>query len=934
ELSEQVGDSELEEAGKLSYREPTMYDDLLKKLGSQCICCKCFEEKVKRNSLVQEICMSLLFFGQREGFGKLVSVFSEFELLLSLFSDGWQREEQGESDSDEDEDGDSDAESLSESEEEDDGENEESQLFVSIMNLNTELDLKLLRPFLSLLLEETRHVNSPIVKSVLSRNSTFGNVNKSPRSYAVGNGPKTGAEQSEHVESDNDEEELSDTDEESDSRVNGQPSVIISTFHNHLSHKLASEEVDNIMKRKWKYTWKMPALNMSNCSWRGTGACFIKDSDMDSNYGLKPRLYKHWLESYKASAGSEFHQSKQRLFFLYLLLPLAMAHVTYGELEVVTDSLNCLITTQQYCFIVSENVLLVRISLILLLFIFLTIVLLVRGLGEEESSFGRLKNSFDDPCICNSYYDIMHHNKKPFYLKGTEEDSSIMDSYLMHSLNHIFRSRDLIGKNERKLAKEQKSGEGISVEGDAYLDRGFTRPKVLILLPLAGVARRVVKRLIQLTPSKHKANVENLERFYEEFGSGRTESRDEDDDSEIPKPKKSAKPPDFQALLGRDNDNDHFVIGVKFTNKAIKLYGDFYTSDMIVASPLGLITKIGEAEVEKDKDVDYLSSIEVLIIDHSDIMLMQNWSHVNTVVEQLNRLPSKQHGTDIMRIRPWYLDGQARFYRQTIILEINALFNQHCLNYRGKYPSCDTQYLVDHIWSLPYWLLTSMGNGNPLKEPFKAKVGKLVPHVNGLCYIDNTYPCANKVKLECKYKGVLPKILIQARQIYERFDTESIAEADDARLNYFCEKVFPKIKDSIQNGVMIFISSYFEFVRVRNYLKSQAASFCLFGEYIKRNDISHVRGQFFRGEKKIMLYTERAHFYYRYKIRGVKNLIIYSLPERKEFYPEIVNLLEESDSMNCTVLFSRLDHLRLERIVGSTAAKRMVDSEKGVFVFA
>ncbi|KAK4432707.1 Digestive organ expansion factor [Sesamum alatum] len=713
ELSEEQmdGDSEVEEAGKVSYREPTMYDDLLKKLGS-------------RN----------------------VSVANALRRR--------QREEQGESDTDEDED--SDAESLSESEEKDDG-----------------------------------------------------NDSKSSRSYTVGNGKKTGVEQSEDVGSDDDddddeeeeeeeEEELSDTDEESDSRVNSQPSVIISTFHNHLSYKLASEEVDNIMKRKWKYTWKMPALNMSNCSWRGTGACFLKDSDMDSSYGLKPRLYKHWLESYEASARSEFHQSKQRSFF----------------------------------------------------------------------------------SICNSYYDIMHHNKKPFYLKGTEEDSSIMDAYLMHSLNHIFRSRDLMGKNEKKLAKDQEILEGKSVEGDPYLDRGFTRPKVLILLPLAGIARRVVKRLIQLTPSKHKANVENLERFYEEFGSGRTESRDEDDASEISQSKKSAKPPDFQALLGRDNDNDHFMIGVKFTNKGIKLYGDFYTSDMIVASPLGLITKIGEAELEKEKDVDYLSSIEVLIIDHADIMLMQNWSHVNTVVEQLNRLPSKQHGTDIMRIRPWYLDGQARFYRQTIILgshispEINALFNQHCLNYRGK------------------------------------------------------------VKLECKYKGVLPKILIQARQIYERFDTESIAEADDARLNYFCEKVFPKIKDSIQNGVMIFISSYFEFVRVRNYLKSQAASFCLFGEYIKRNDISHVRGQFFRGEKKIMLYTERAHFYYRYKIRGVKNLIIYSLPERKEFYPEIVNLLEESDSMNCTVLFSRLDHLRLERIVGSTAAKRMVDSDKGVFVFA
>ncbi|XP_042040992.1 U3 small nucleolar RNA-associated protein 25 homolog isoform X3 [Salvia splendens] len=183
--------------------------------------------------------------------------------------------------------------------------------------------------------------------------------------------------------------------------------------------------------------------------------------------------------------------------------------------------------------------------------------------------------------------------------------------------------------------------------------------------------------------------------------------------------------------------------------------------------------------------------------------------------------------------------------------------------------------------------------------------------------------------------------------IYEHFDIESIVEADNARLKYFSDKgwekltviniflrIFPKIKDSVQDGVMIFASSYFEYVRLRNYLKSQSASVCLFGEYIKRNEISHVRGEFFRGEKKIMLYTERAHFYYRYKICGVKNLIIYSLPDREEFYPQIINFLEESDNMNCRVLFSRLDNLRLERIDGSTAAKRKINSDKGVFVFA
>lgn len=45
-------------------------------------------------------------------------------------------------------------------------------------------------------------------------------------------------------------------------------------------------------------------------------------------------------------------------------------------------------------------------------------------------------------------------------------------------LNHVFKSKDLMVKNERKLAKNQESVECKSVDDDAYRDRGFTRPKV------------------------------------------------------------------------------------------------------------------------------------------------------------------------------------------------------------------------------------------------------------------------------------------------------------------------------------------------------------------------------------------------------------------------------------------------------------------------
>ncbi|CAH9119873.1 unnamed protein product [Cuscuta epithymum] len=581
--------------------------------------------------------------------------------------------------------------------------------------------------------------------------------------------------------------EVSDTDEEQDVRVNGQLGAETltnsSTFHKHLGYKFSNDEANKLLDKKWKYKWNSEE---SNCKWKGTGECFLKELDMNSCHGLKPVLYKHWLDTYKESGGQDFHSSRQMSFF----------------------------------------------------------------------------------SMCNSYRDILHHNKRPFYLKGREEDANIMDAYLVHSLNHVFMTRDLVKKNRAKLAKAQENMQVDVLNSEAFLDHGFTRPKVLILLPLASIALRVVRRLIELTPSKYKANIEERDRFFREFESEATTDEYEN--------MKTPKPSDYKALFGGKN-NDHFMLGIKFNRRSIRLYSDFYSSDMIIASPLGLVTKIGEAEAVKEKDVDYLSSIEVLIIDHADVMLMQNWFHVVEVLEKLNNIPSKQRGTDIMRIRQWYLDGQAPLYRQTMILsshvnqDINALFNRHCLNYEGK------------------------------------------------------------VKSVCMYKGVLPEIVIQVRQVYQRFDAKTIVDAANDRFEYFTKKLFPKIKDSIEGGIMIFISSYFDYFRVKKFLKAQEASFCKLGEYTKQSDISRARNWFFAGQKSIMLYTERAHFYHRYKIRGVRNLIIYSLPERKEFYPEIVNMLQGTD---CTALYSRFDLIQLERIVGSTAAKRMVTSDEGTFIFA
>ncbi|VAI39765.1 unnamed protein product [Triticum turgidum subsp. durum] len=222
----------------------------------------------------------------------------------------------------------------------------------------------------------------------------------------------------------------------------------------------------------------------------------------------------------------------------------------------------------------------------------------------------------------------------------------------------------------------------------------------------------------------------------------------------------------------------------------------------------------------------------------------------------------------------WYLDEQARYYRQTIILsshltpEMNALFNGLCLNYEGK------------------------------------------------------------IKLATEFTGVLPKVQLEIRQVYERFDASSIGELDDARFEYFCTKVYPKIQESDEGGVLLFASSYFEYIRLSSFLKSQDASFCRIGEATSQQDISRARLWFFEGQKKILLYSERSHFFHRYKIRGGHHLVIYSLPGRKDFYPEVCEYARRisKSQVQCAFFSSG-------PIVGTSSARRLISSDKDMFVF-
>jgi U3 small nucleolar RNA-associated protein 25 len=118
------------------------------------------------------------------------------------------------------------------------------------------------------------------------------------------------------------------------------------------------------------------------------------------------------------------------------------------------------------------------------------------------------------------------------------------------------------------------------------LDQGFTRPSVLILLPFRSFAHAWVSALLDHLPSHQ---VENRLRFNAEFTlpAGAT-------DKLLDAPYGTYAEDHVENFKG--NIDDSFRVGVKITRKSIKLFSDFYSSDVIVASPLGL-----RQVIEKEK---------------------------------------------------------------------------------------------------------------------------------------------------------------------------------------------------------------------------------------------------------------------------------------------------------------------------------------------
>jgi len=516
--------------------------------------------------------------------------------------------------------------------------------------------------------------------------------------------------------------------------------------------------------------------------------------------------------------------------------------------------------------------------------------------------------------LLSSYRDLIHTHVDPHLQRG------ILPVLALHALNHLTKAREnILAHNARiskweekerawkekereerrkqkeaaKAAKKKKSdataagaAAAASVPpptpssslpplppGPEYRDQGFTRARILALFPTAKVAADFLDAFLALLPDKQRSVEMRRKRFEQEF---HTQPEDRCHPS---------KPFDYKALFD-GKDSDAFRVGITIGQRSVKFYSSFYQADLIVASPLGLRMITGTVgDKLADRDYDFLSSIEVLMISHFDVCAsMQNYQHILAIMAVMNVQPFDTRHTDFSRIRQWNLSGAARLNRQTILL--------------SAHPSLELQ-------------------------AFQAK------------YCRNA---EGKIQVRASYPGILGRVIPQIKQIFQRITCDKIEDLADARFDYFIHTLLPQLKSSYPDGhILVFIPSYFDYVRLRNYGKARHLSVAHACEYTKNSDLSRGRSAFFHGEKKFLFVTERFHFFRRYVIRGCKHVVFYAPPTYEQFYVDFLNLLPSAGASTtpgtAIALFSKFDSMQLERIIGTQRATKIIQAHNNTHMF-
>ena len=409
-----------------------------------------------------------------------------------------------------------------------------------------------------------------------------------------------------------------------------------------------------------------------------------------------------------------------------------------------------------------------------------------------------------------------HENEflSEYYTKHVNPKTKLDDSY---SNKEFITYHKEIKENYNKL----KNKDDINIK-----DQGFTYPKVLILVPYKMHAKIILEKIVKLFSNDNWKGITNKKKFMDEYS-------------------------EFDSM----DDCFRLGINISFFENKMRLYTPFDESDIIIASPLGLkLAKPtdNDKSFKNNKVYDFLSSIEIFLMDFSEVFIYQNMEHLNEILSFLNKQPkNNQNIVDINRIKETYANNYGEYLRQNIIisqfkcLDIDVAINDICKNINGKI-----------ILNGPY-----ENQLNLIKNEFAEK-----------------YKLLNSDNYEIRYEF----------KILRDFKEEDFEE----KFKYFTKNIWQNLYESFEKHTIIFVSSTFDYMILKSFFKKKSKSVCFISEDTDKKDWQRNRLFFEQGKYKFLLYDERAHVYKKINLKFAKNIFFYSLPEDPNIFNEMIHLID------------------------------------------
>jgi U3 small nucleolar RNA-associated protein 25 len=269
-------------------------------------------------------------------------------------------------------------------------------------------------------------------------------------------------------------------------------------------------------------------------------------------------------------------------------------------------------------------------------------------------------------------------------------------------------------------------------------------------------------------------------------------------------------------------------------------------------------------------EADCMSSVEVLVLDCLDGLLMQPWARLATIISQLNGLPKNVSETDWERLRTYCADRNHSQMRQNIgygsvltpdVLSMFASFT----NLRGAFILRPTTY----------------------PKPPNASADRMLRKLNA------------------------PKV-------------QAIGETLS---RFFEDKMIPMIKtwraqgrEEAKRTIVYFVSSL-RFLHARKLLEETMVNFLETGDDANEADGKRMRRGFAADKNAVVLMTERFYFHYRLHMGAVERVVFMQPPTFPHFASELAGTAE------VILYYTEFDEMALERVVGSRALSSVIGTD-------